>query len=151
MNLKMPRLPRSSCDTINNMLAIPLQDYTGPRKMNPRALAMTSGIPFAVVCFRIESLAIAEEKDTKWLNELSSDNCTEWSGFNTHLAWEHDQTAPRGKTVFLLGHLLDSPPSHLDTVFTSPLYMKKSLTEQGMLHANLSMDMQLYAVAQQIK
>ena len=93
------------------------------------------------------SLAIAEEKDTKWLNELSSDKCMEWSGFNTHLAREHDQTAPRGKTVFLLGHLLDSPPSHLDTVFTSLLYMKKSLTELGMLHANLSMDMQLYTVA----
>ena len=35
MNLKIPRLPRSSCDTINNMPAIPLQHYTGPRKMNP--------------------------------------------------------------------------------------------------------------------
>ena len=64
---------------------------------------------------------------------------------------EHDQTAPRGKTVFLLGHLLDSPPSPPDTVFTSLLYMKKSLTELGMLHANVSMDMQLYMVAQQIK
>lgn len=75
----------------------------------------------------------------------------EWGGFNSRAAREQGPPSPKAATVYLIGHLIDSPPSHPDTVLTSLIYMKKSLAEQGMAYANLSIDMQLYMVAQQIK
>ena len=54
-------------------------------------------------------------------------------------------------TVYLLGPLIDAPPSHPDIVLTSLLYMETSLGELGMSCANLSIDMQLYMVGQQVK
>ena len=53
--------------------------------------------------------------------------------------------------MYLFGPLIDAPPSHPDTVLTSMLYMTKSLGELGMTYANLSIDMQLYMVGQQVK
>ena len=51
-------------------------------------------------------------------------------------------------TVYLFGPLIDAPPSHPDIVLTSLLYMETSL---GITCANLSIDMQLYMVGQQVK
>ena len=53
-------------------------------------------------------------------------------------------------TVYLFGPLIDAP-SHPDTVLTSLLYTETSLGELGITCANLSIDMQLYMVGQQVK
>ena len=53
--------------------------------------------------------------------------------------------------VYQFGPLIGAPPSHPDIVLTSLLYMDTSLGERGMTCANLSIDMQLYMVGQQVK
>ena len=74
----------------------------------------------------------------------------DWHGFNNKLA-KNPVESPKLAAMYFLGHLIDSPPSHPDTVFTSMLYMSECITQQGMTYVNLSVDMQLYMVAQQIK
>lgn len=128
-----------------------LLHYTGPKKVNPPALAMTSGITYTDVCAREESLAQAQLKDAQWLNSLSSDNSMEWSGYNCKLARDQVPSATKPATVYLFGPLVDAPPAHPDTVLTTLVYTQKALTDLGMNFANLSVDMQLYIVAQQIK
>ena len=54
-------------------------------------------------------------------------------------------------TIYLFGPLIDAPPSHPDMVLTSLQYMETSLGELGMTCTNLSIDMQLYVVGQQVK
>ena len=75
----------------------------------------------------------------------------EWSGFNNKLARKQAPSATKSVTVYLFGPLIDAAPAHQDTVLTSMLYMKKSLLDLDMQYANLSVDMQLYMVGQQIK
>ena len=75
----------------------------------------------------------------------------EWSGFNTQLARKQTPSETKPATVYLFGPLIDAPPAHQDTVLTSLLYTKKSLLDLDMQYANLSVDMHLYMVAQQIK
>ena len=112
---------------------------------------MTLGISYADACVREESLAAAQLKDAHWLSSLFSDQSMEWYGFNNQLAREQTTSATKPVTVYLFGPLIDAPPSHPDTVLTSLLYMKESLRELGMNYANLSIDMQLYMIAQKIK
>ena len=50
-------------------------------------------------------------------------------------------------TVYLCGPLIDAHP----LILTSLLYMEPSLGELGMTCANLSIDMQLYMVGQQVQ
>ena len=152
MSLVIPRLSRSTSRSLNLSArrSIPLQHYTGPKKVNPPEVLMVSGIPYSDVCAREESLSEAQLKDIQWLNSLSSDQSMEWYGFNNQLARE--ETSPlQPATVYLFGPLIDAPPSHPDTILTSMLYMKRSLREMGMLFANITVDMQLYMLAQQVK
>ena len=151
MNLVVPRLSLSATRSKYHTPPITLQHYPGPKKVNPPVFSLTLGIPESDIVNRHKSLALAQQKDMQWLNSLSSESeFMDWHGFNSHMAREQN-TSPKPATVYLLGHLIDSPPSHPDTIFTSMLYMSKSLTEQGMTYINLSVDMQLYMVAQQIK
>ena len=73
----------------------------------------------------------------------------EWYGYNK-LARKKSPVLIMLATVYLFGPLIDAP-SHPDTVLTSLLYMETSLGELGMTCANLSIDMQLYMVGQQVK
>ena len=75
----------------------------------------------------------------------------EWRGFNSCLARSQTPPVAKSATTYLFGPLIDAPPAHPDTVLTSLVYMQKSLTDLGMSYAYLSIDMQLYQVAQRIK
>ena len=151
MNLVIPRLLKSVAQSLQHTPSVTLQHYQGRKKVNPPAITLTSGVSYSDICSRQRSLESAQHKDIEWLNALFSVlKDVDWHGFNTRLAREQNQS-PKPATVYLLGHLIDNPPSHPDTVFTSMLYMTESLTEQGMTYVNLSVDMQLYMVAQQIK
>ena len=153
MSLVIPRLLKTAARSLNisTSRSIPLQHYMGPKKVNPPMIPMTSGVSYADVCAREQSLNAAQLKDTQWLNSLRSDESMEWYGFNNQLARQEAPSPSKAATVYLFGPLIDAPPSHPDTVLTSLLYMKKSLSELGMSYANLSIDMQLYMVAQQVK
>ena len=75
----------------------------------------------------------------------------EWYGYNNKLAREKAPVLIMPATVYLFGPLIDAPPSHPDIVLTFLLYMETSLSELDMTCANLSIDMQLYMVGQQMK
>ena len=147
MNLVIPRLCKTVAQSVTPTQPIKLHHYTGPKKVDPPVISITSGIPYRDLCAMEQSLKSAQHKDTKWLNTLSM----EWSGFNNQLAREEGSSSLKPGTVHLIGHLIDAPPSHPDTVLTSLIYMKESLAEQGMTYTNISIDMQLYMIAQQIK
>ena len=53
-------------------------------------------------------------------------------------------------TTYMFGPLIDAPPSHPDTILTILSYMQRSLTDMGMKHVHLTMDMQLFAVTKQV-
>jgi len=145
MNLVIPRLFKTAARNINTR-SVPLQQYTGPKKVNPPIVPVTSGIPYTDLCKREISLTAAQMKDYRWLNTLSSDNIMEWYGSNNR-----DQVPATVKhaTVYIFGPLLDILPSHPDKVLTSMFYM--TLGEMEMTYGNLSIDMQLYMVGQQVK
>jgi hypothetical protein len=73
----------------------------------------------------------------------------EWNGFNKSLA--RTTATKKSASTYLLGPMIDATPSHPDTVLTSMLYVKRSLEEMNMKHVYISVDMQLYIVASQIK
>ncbi|KAL5020004.1 hypothetical protein ScPMuIL_002896 [Solemya velum] len=51
---------------------------------------------------------------------------------------------------YMLGPLIDAPPSHADTILTTLTYMQKTLVDMGMKKIHLCMDMQLYVVTKQV-
>ena len=71
----------------------------------------------------------------------------EWYGYNNKLARDKSPVLIMPATVYLFGPLIDAHP----LILTSLLYMETSLGEMGMTCANLSIDMQLYMVGQQVK
>ena len=109
--------------------------YTGPKKVNPPFIATTSGIPYMDVCAREESLKVAEQNDTQWLNSLSSEDSMEWSGFNNQLARKQTPSETKPATVYLFGPLIDAHQL-IKTVLTSLLCMNKSLLDLDMQYAN---------------
>ena len=70
--LIIPRLTSKQAKSASNNRAIPLMHYTGPKKVIPPAVSRcntsTTGINYTEVCARQASLAVAQEKDTEWLN-----------------------------------------------------------------------------------
>ena len=76
------------------------------------------------------------------LNQLQSEDPYGWNGFNNKTAREKGKLyAP---SLFMLGHLLDSPPSHPDTIITCMDYMKQNMEDMDMEYVHISCDMQLY-------
>ena len=101
------------------------------------------GPSFADVCTTQKSLTIAQDKDVEWLNSLWTDTPMEWNGFNTQKARE-SFLPPHPASLYMIGHLLDSPPAHPDTCNTSIEYMKASMEDMGMKYIHISIDMQLF-------
>ena len=156
-SLIIPRIKKQESarqQTNVDTTAIKLLHYTGKKQMDPPALSVPS-VAYTDVCAMQTTLNSAQEKDMQWLNTLflstPEDTPMEWSGFNSCLARSQTPPVPKSATTYLFGPLIDAPPAHPDTVLTSLVYMQKSLTDLGMSYAHLSIDMQLYQVAQRIK
>lgn len=79
----------------------------------------------------------------------NADKPLEWSGYNVAQAIK--TRPPKPATHYMFGPLFDAPPSHSDTVFTTLSHFEKTLGDLGMETINLSVDMQLYVVATNIK
>lgn len=152
--LVIPRLSKKATQSKTSSSAsgsLPLQHYTGPTKLNPPAIDVTSGISYQDVCARNASLATAQEKDMKWLNTLHiQENAMEWGGFNNMEA-RSDPAQWKPASTYVFGPLIDAKAAHPDTVLTSLEYLKKSLGDMGMTYAHICVDLQLYIVASQIK
>ena len=50
----------------------------------------------------------------------------------------------------MFGPLIDAPPSHPDTILTTLAYMQRSLLDMGMKYIHLSIEMQIFAVTEQV-
>ena len=149
--LTFPRLTTKQCKSVGNSRAIPLQHYTGLKKVIPPSVPADkhTGISYVDVCAQHASLLAAQEKDTQWLNSLSQrQDAMEWNGFNNQLS--RNQGALKPTTFYMFGPLIDAPPSHPNTIFTTLTYMQTSLVDMGMEKVHVSMDMQLFVVTKQV-
>ena len=66
----------------------------------------------------------------------------EWNGFNNQLT--RSQGVLKPACTYMIGPLIDAPPSHPDTIITTLTYMQKSLVDMGMTFVHLSIDITLY-------
>ena len=94
------------------------------------------------------SLAKDQSKDSAYFSQLHSVKPVEWSGLNA-INEQLDMHKP--KTLCIFGPLIDSPPSHPDTVLTTMAYLDRILKSLGMHYVHVTLDMQLYIIACHIK
>ena len=74
----------------------------------------------------------------------------EWAGFNNKES-RNSNIEKKPASTYMFGPLIDGKASHPDTVLTSLEYVKKTLVDMGMSNIHISVDLQLYMVACQIK
>jgi hypothetical protein len=132
-----------------------LLHYTGLKKIKPPHLSNNIDQPYEDICKLQEILALAQLQDMNWLKSLfdktSDEPPLEWSGFMTQLVRNQTSISPKAATPFVFGPLIDAPPSHPDTILSTMEYCQNYLLGQGMSTVHISLDMQLYMVALQVK
>ena len=64
ITLVISRLMKTVACSRSSSRYVQLEHYSGPKKVNPPFIAMTSGIPYMYVCAREESREVAEQNDT---------------------------------------------------------------------------------------
>ncbi len=125
-NTSHPIIPRVSLAEMSNaklseLSPIEVQHYDGPKNPLPPVVNVHSGVPYDVVTQRMDDVSSALKADLDWLTNIAAhDDDTvpaEWSGHMTYLARENGFVAKA--TKYMYGPLIDSPPSHPDTVLTS--------------------------------
>ena len=150
MSLTIPRLKKTEAAKLSLInKSIQIEHYTGPKKMNPPALSMVpqSQIERELVSV---SLARAQSKDSAYFSQLHSAKPVEWSGLNA-ISDQAQLDMHKPKTLCIFGPLIDSPPSHPDTVLTTMAYLDRMLRSLGMHYVHVTLDMQLYIIACHIK
>ena len=86
-----------------------------------------------------------------WCNTVNTqEKVMEWSGYNNKMA-HSDEAYKKPAGTYMFGPLINAKASHPDAVLTSMVYLTKSLTDMGMSYVHISVDIQLYMVACQIK
>ena len=150
--LSIPRLNKLQASNCSSSSTLQLEHYNGTQKPLPPAYPKTVGISYQDIERRTKSLHRAYELDMKWLNQMgTSDSPMEWFGYNNLLARSDLECSKKKASTYVIGPLLDAPPNHPDTVFTSMIYMQKTLESMGMTYIHLSVDMQLFILLTSIK
>ncbi len=144
MSLTVPRLKKSEASRLH-LREPELLHYTGEHKVNPPCIVDTPLSP--TDCDNIQaSLVTAYKRDAAYFQQLQLPDAIEFSGYNAREDRNED-FEQKPKTLFVFGPLLNSPPSHPDTVITTLQHMVTSMKAFGMTYANICMDMQLYIVS----
>lgn len=151
MQLKIPRLRWSEERSFQlTHQSLQLEHYSGPPKLKPPALPVKSLSPEEMHQVST-NLTKAKERDAAWLSQLFSHLYpVDWAGYNAYED-RKSETSSKPKTIVVFGPLIDSPPSHPDTVLTTLVYLERSLKSFGMKYAHITVDLQLYIVACQIQ
>ena len=132
MNLMVSHFRWSAARLLKYVLSITLQHYLGPKKVSSSDCSSPLEIPYSDISSINRSLEIRQQKVFQLLDALFLDSeHMDWHGFDNCLAREQN-ASPKPANVYISGHLITSPPSHPDKIFTSILYMSKFLTEQVM-------------------
>ncbi|MES9884700.1 MAG: hypothetical protein ABW185_27970 [Sedimenticola sp.] len=151
----IPRISKTEIGTtkLSELSPIVIQHYEGPKNPLPPVTDVHSGVPYHVVVQRMGDLKKSLNADLEWLSQIvtpgDDEPPTEWSGYMNHLAREDGFVSKA--TRYLYGPLIDSTPSHPDTVLTSLLYIEEFMKSHGQLYVHLVADLQLFKVAMQIK
>ena len=67
------------------------------------------------------------------------------------LLQKDEDTDARAATNFIFGPLIDSPPSHLDTILTTLMHIEQFLQQNGTMLIHPSADMQMNQTVMPIK
>ena len=150
--LIIPRLNKRQSKGAMCSSTLTLDHFTGQKNPLPPMTCNTVGLSFDEIKHRNHSLKRANKIDMDWLNQIEScENPMEWSGYNNYIARADDHCPKRVASTYVIGPLLDAPPNHPDTVYTSMIYMQKNMEAMGMKTIHLSVDMQLYIIGSQVK
>ena len=141
--------------TISNLSPLKITPFDGISKPTPPNINLHEGLPYSLLCKQTESAASAFASDVSWLIEIieyrhDSEPCPEWSGAMVQTARQFDEPQHH-HTNFVFGPLIDSTPSHPDTVLTTLLYLEEFVRMKNIPYIHASADMQLYKVVMQIK
>ena len=151
MTMKIPRLKKSEAARLKlaDKSGLEIIHYNGSTKVKPPCIPNQEESVLDLEKLK-KSLAKANERDAGFYNNLNGGDPIEFSGYNAKEdRKENIPIAP--KTLFVFGPLLNSPPSHPDTVLTTMHFLLNSLKNFGMEYAHISMDMQLFMIACKIK
>ena len=151
MSMKIPRLKKSDAAHLKlaNKDGLEIIHYNGSTKVKPPSIPNHEQSLSDLEKLKA-SLAKAAERDAGFYNQLNGPDAIEFAGYNAKEdRKENIPIAP--KTLFVFGPLLNSPPSHIDTVLTTMHFLLESLNKFGMEYAHISMDMQLFMIACNIK
>ncbi len=151
----IPRVSKTEMDTtkLSELSPITIQHYDGPKNPLPPSVDVHTGVPYRVVEHGMDDISKSLKADLEWLTKVvTSDDDeppSEWSGYMNYLAREDGFVSKA--TRYMYGPLIDSTPSHPDTVLTSMLYIEEFIMSHGQQYVHLVADLQLFKVAIQIK
>ena len=150
MNVNIPRLRKSEAASLRlSQPSATIKHYVGPKKLQPPNFAPVNPSPGDIQKLT-SSIEMSHQKDAAWWSQLVDADPIEWSGWNA-MQNRSNQVVAKPKTLYLFGPVIDSPPSHPDTVLTTMLFCQNSLRELGMTWVHLDLDMQLYAIVCMVK
>lgn len=147
----IPNLTKSAVQQVklSELQPIPFKTFQGLKKNCPPPPVFNRGnSDYNLVQRSHTSITSALQKDLLWLKSLIFENACEWSGFMNNMAGENINSSV---TRYMFGPIIDLPPSSFDTVLTTLVYGEKVMQEHGMPFMHLSVDLQLYKIAMQIK
>ena len=156
----IPRLSRSEMNNLKMSELSPVQfaHYQGPLNPLPPHITINVGPTWENVVKTGASIDSAMSSDLEWLYRMvTSDqsgehSIPEWSGYMKSKAREAgDDDTNTTATNYVFGPLIDSPPSHPDTVLTTMLHAEQFPKSYGQTFLHLVADMQLYKVILKVK
>jgi len=124
--------------------------YHGPKKQE------LPYMPMGTVSAKFQELQVvsqrrSDENNLAFLHDvLIHEKCPEFNGYNTRLCRDQGHTiASKTKIVYL--PLIDMPPAHPSTMFTSMMKAQPICQKIGQEYVLFTCDQQLYRVALQVK
>ncbi len=148
MTLTITRLKKSEAAQLM-LTQNKITHYTGPTKVNPPDQAKAAPTQEDLESIN-SSLEQANTRDGEYLSQISDPNAVEFFRYNS----KEDSTENHPSiswTLVVRVPLHDSPPSHPDSMLTTMSNLLQRVQSFWMKYAHISMDMQLYAIASQIK
>ena len=140
MQLTIPRLRKheASSSKLTDQ-AIWMEHYTGPPHL------LSKNLPADELQLQSAAVTFSQEQDAAWLSQIHcSDKPIERAGFKAQQHRLEGSSVQKPKTLVVFGPMIDSLPSHPDTVLTTLVHLEKCLTTFGMQYIHVTVDLQLY-------
>ena len=154
-SINVPRISKSEMSQLKLRSLSPIQIhmFEGKRKCAPLTCTIHCGPSYTHLKRLNEHILAAQAKDIEWFVRVIKKHRLMIqlpNGFMTAFA-KMSGTVSRQATTSVFRPLVDSPPSHPDTVRTTVMQIQKFVQQGGNRFLHISADIQLYQVAMQIK